>query len=191
MSMGSGVTIELEIEDRLLADRIEALLQDLDIDVAEPGSGAASIAITDVMPETEIDRAVILLADDVDPIAALRAGIAGVLPSSVEAAELRIALEAALRGLAVAPVHRIARAGRETVEPFDDLDAADSIGLTSRELEVLALLAEGASNKEIARRLAISIHTAKFHVASILEKLDATGRTDAVAHAVRLGLLML
>ena len=189
--MGSGVTIELEIEDRLLADRIEALLQDLDIDVAEPGSGAASIAIADVMPETEIDRAVILLADDVDPIAALRAGIAGVLPSSVEAAELRIALEAALRGLAVAPLYRIARAGRETVEPFDDLDAADSIGLTSRELEVLALLAEGASNKEIARRLAISIHTAKFHVASILEKLDATGRTDAVAHAVRLGLLML
>jgi hypothetical protein len=50
---------------------------------------------------------------------------------------------------------------------------------------------EGASNKEIARRLAISVHTAKFHVASILEKLDATGRTDAVAHAVRLGLLML
>lgn len=191
MSTGSGVTIELEIEDRLLADRIEALLQDLDIDVAEPGSGAASIAITDVMPETEIDRAVILLADDVDPIAALRAGIAGVLPSSVEAAELRIALEAALRGLAVAPLYRIARAGRETVEPFDELDAADSIGLTSRELEVLALLAEGASNKEIARRLAISIHTAKFHVASILEKLDATGRTDAVAHAVRLGLLML
>ena len=41
------------------------------------------------------------------------------------------------------------------------------------------------------RRLAISMHTAKFHVASILEKLDSTGRTDAVAHAVRLGLLML
>jgi DNA-binding CsgD family transcriptional regulator len=59
-------------------------------------------------------------------------------------------------------------------------------GLTQRELQVLALLAEGASNKEIARRLGISVHTAKFHVGSVLDKLDATGRTDAVAHAARL-----
>jgi DNA-binding CsgD family transcriptional regulator len=86
----------------------------------------------------------------------------------------------------------IGQANWDAVERFDDADAAaGSIGLTARELEVLALLGEGASNKEIARRLAISVHTAKFHVASILDKLDATGRTDAVAHAVRLGLLML
>jgi DNA-binding CsgD family transcriptional regulator len=63
--------------------------------------------------------------------------------------------------------------------------------LTPRELEVLALLAEGASNKEIARRLGISVHTAKFHVGSVLDKLDATGRTDAVAHAARLGVIEL
>ncbi len=62
---------------------------------------------------------------------------------------------------------------------------------TPREAEVLALLAEGASNKEIARRLGISVHTAKFHVARVFGKLDATGRADAVAHAARLGLLML
>lgn len=61
--------------------------------------------------------------------------------------------------------------------------------LTSREREVLALLAEGASNKTIARRLGISVHTAKFHVASLLDKLDATGRTDAVMHAARLGVI--
>ena len=61
--------------------------------------------------------------------------------------------------------------------------------LTARELEVLALLAEGASNKMIARRLAISVHTAKFHVASVIDKLDAIGRTDAVAHAARLGII--
>jgi DNA-binding CsgD family transcriptional regulator len=64
-------------------------------------------------------------------------------------------------------------------------------GLTQRELQVLALLAEGASNKEIARRLGISVHTAKFHVGSVLDKLDATGRTDAVAHAARLGVIEL
>ena len=63
--------------------------------------------------------------------------------------------------------------------------------LTPRELEVLALLAEGASNKVIARRLGISIHTAKFHVGSLLDKLDAVGRTDAVAHAARLGVIHL
>ncbi|MBV9560868.1 MAG: helix-turn-helix transcriptional regulator [Bradyrhizobium sp.] len=63
--------------------------------------------------------------------------------------------------------------------------------LTPRELDVLELMAEGASNKAIARRLGISVHTAKFHVGSILDKLDATGRTDAVAHAARRGVIEL
>ncbi len=65
------------------------------------------------------------------------------------------------------------------------------VALTARELEVLALLAEGASNKLIGRRLGISAHTAKYHVASLLEKLDAVSRTDAVAHAARLGVINL
>lgn len=65
------------------------------------------------------------------------------------------------------------------------------IELTPRELDVLALMAEGASNKIIARQLGISVHTAKFHVGSILDKLDATGRTDAVAHAARRGVINL
>ena len=63
--------------------------------------------------------------------------------------------------------------------------------LTPRELDVLVLMAEGASNKAIARQLGISVHTAKFHVGSILAKLDATGRTDAVAHAARRGVIHL
>jgi DNA-binding CsgD family transcriptional regulator len=65
------------------------------------------------------------------------------------------------------------------------------VPLTPRELEVLALLAEGASNKVIARRLGISVHTAKFHVASLLDKLDAVGRIDAVTHAARRGVINL
>ena len=69
--------------------------------------------------------------------------------------------------------------------------APSRIALTARELEVLALLGEGASNKMIARRLGISSHTAKYHVASLLDKLDAVSRTDAVAHAARLGVLHL
>nr|WP_157328241.1 helix-turn-helix transcriptional regulator [Bradyrhizobium cajani] len=65
------------------------------------------------------------------------------------------------------------------------------IALTQRELDVLALMAEGASNKMIARQLGISVHTVKFHVGSLLDKLDATGRTDAVAHAARRGVIEL
>ncbi|ULK95736.1 helix-turn-helix transcriptional regulator [Bradyrhizobium sp. I71] len=67
----------------------------------------------------------------------------------------------------------------------------EDIALTQRELDVLALMAEGASNKVIARQLGISVHTVKFHVGSLLDKLDATGRTDAVAHAARRGVIEL
>lgn len=70
-------------------------------------------------------------------------------------------------------------------------EAETDAPLTPRELEVLALLAEGASNKAIARQLGISVHTAKFHVGQVLDKLDATGRTDAVAQAARLGVIQL
>ena len=73
----------------------------------------------------------------------------------------------------------------------DLIDPDSEPALTPRELEVLALLAEGASNKAIARRLGISVHTAKFHVGQVLDKFDATGRTDAVAHAARRGVLNL
>lgn len=93
-----------------------------------------------------------------------------------------LALVAAGEPADVALVEPTSRRGEEAgAEPV----------LTARELEVLALLAEGASNKTIARRLGISVHTAKFHVGSVLDKLDATGRTDAVAHAVRLGVIVL
>ena len=69
--------------------------------------------------------------------------------------------------------------------------ADDDVLLTPRELEVLALLAEGMSNKAIARRLGISVHTAKFHVGALIDKFDAIGRTDAVTHAARRGVIQL
>jgi DNA-binding CsgD family transcriptional regulator len=80
----------------------------------------------------------------------------------------------------------VVRIPATVVSPVDG-----EIPLTPRELEVLTLLAEGASNKMIAHRLGISVHTAKFHVRSLLDKLDAVGRTDAVAHAARLGVIHL
>jgi DNA-binding CsgD family transcriptional regulator len=78
-------------------------------------------------------------------------------------------------------------------DPFDEEPVDDRAGrplLSPRESEVLALLAEGAPNKVIARRLDISVHTAKFHVAAILVKLGAANRTDAIAIAMRQGLVL-
>jgi DNA-binding CsgD family transcriptional regulator len=98
--------------------------------------------------------------------------------------------------LAAAPDIRVAERGEAAdvalvlPEAAQHAEATDST-LTRRELEVLALVAEGASNKLIARRLGISVHTAKFHVGSLIDKLDATGRTDAVAQAARLGVIHL
>jgi DNA-binding CsgD family transcriptional regulator len=69
--------------------------------------------------------------------------------------------------------------------------ADGDVPLTPRELEVLTLLAEGMSNKAIARRLGISVHTAKFHVSALIDKFDAVGRTDAVAQAARRGVIHL
>jgi len=114
-----------------------------------------------------------LAVDIADPV--LGARIAAAL-SALDGMEL-VAADDAPDAVIVAP----RAAARE--EP--------DLALTERELEVLALLAEGASNKVIARRLGISAHTAKFHVASLMEKLDAVSRTDAVAHAARIGVLHL
>jgi DNA-binding NarL/FixJ family response regulator len=72
-------------------------------------------------------------------------------------------------------------------------DASDTLveALTARELEVLQLLASGLGNKEIASRLQISEHTVKFHVASIMGKLGAASRTEAVTVGIRRGLIMI
>ena len=180
MNMGvSGLAVELAIKDRPLADRIAAVLQDLNIALVETGSDPVSIVLTDTLSETGTDQPTILLTDDIEVSAALRAGVTGVLSKSAGTTDLRIALEAAGQGLAIAPLSMLEDAHREC-DDFEPFARATSIDFTPREKEVLALLAEGASNKDIARRLGISVHTAKFHVGSLLEKLDATGRTDAV-----------
>jgi len=96
--------------------------------------------------------------------------------------------------LAAVPGLELVTAGERADAVITAIDATSrlaDIPLTAREREVLLLLAEGASNKTIARRLGISVHTAKFHVGSLIDKLDAIGRTDVVAHAARLGVIHL
>jgi NarL family two-component system response regulator YdfI len=120
---------------------------------------------------------------------ALRGGIRGILPPSPEPPQLAAALEAVFRGLVVLGiglgVPMRPAAGRTTaVEELTET-------LTPREREVLRLLSSGLGNKEIAAKLKISEHTAKFHVASILGKLGAASRAEAVSIGMRNGLILL
>ena len=128
-----------------------------------------------------------------DTVHALSVGARAVLDRSASRNEIIAAIKAAIAGLVVVPANILVTLLPEA--PFaDDLLEADGSGharLTRRELEVLAAMADGASNKVIARRLGISFHTVKFHVAAILAKLDADSRTEAVAKAAQLGLVML
>jgi len=113
---------------------------------------------------------------------ALRYGAVGVLNATVSGERLLSVLAALVQGFAVVEPAFLVR------PPADDTPTET---LTPRERSVLALLAEGMSNKAIAKRLEISDHTVKFHLNSVLSKLGATSRTEAVTKAVRAGLLML
>jgi DNA-binding NarL/FixJ family response regulator len=142
-----------------------------------PAQGATIVALVDGTAE---DAA----------LDALHAGASAVLPATAGDGEIAGAIISAAHGLAMMPQVVLRDLLATTGEPAS-LASAEAAVLTARELEVLRALADGASNKMIARRLGISFHTVKFHVASILAKLDADTRTEAVAQAARLGLVML
>ncbi len=119
------------------------------------------------------------------------AGARGVLARAVAAEVLAAALAAAAAGLGVfqprnpdeAPPGLLPAPGADAQPPVE--------ALTPREMDVLRAMADGLSNKLIARRLGISEHTVKFHANAILGKLGAQSRTDAVVRATRAGLLLL
>jgi DNA-binding NarL/FixJ family response regulator len=139
-------------------------------------------------------RRVVLLADDLtraEIVRLMQSGVQAILPRDSSASEIASALEAVSEGLvAFSPdfLRLLLPTLAERVEQdFEYLNDP----LTARETEVLALLAGGAGNKEIAAQLRISEHTAKFHVSSILSKLGATTRTEAVSRGYRLGLILI
>jgi DNA-binding NarL/FixJ family response regulator len=149
--------------------------------------GADVVIAEDEAPPALADSAaaVIVLSDEPQWSAdALHAGVRAVLPRELSAAEMVAAVEAAAAGLAV--LHpRDLEALLPTAQPARAVEA-----LSPREIEVLGMMAEGISNKEIAARMGISEHTVKFHVASIMGKLHAGTRTEAVMLGVRMGLIM-
>ena len=107
----------------------------------------------------------------------------GVLPLDASATELRAAVHALSQGLIVGP--------RQFLFPALDDETLFRGSLTERESEVLALLAKGLANKQIAVSLGISEHTVKFHVSSIYTKLNVTNRTQAVREGLRNGWIVL
>jgi DNA-binding NarL/FixJ family response regulator len=121
--------------------------------------------------------------DDESVVAAVRAGAIGYLLKSAEADELRRALRAAAAGEVQLDPAAAARLVREVRSPA----AVET--LTERESEVMRLLARGKANKQIGRELRISEDTVKTHVSRILAKLGARSRTQAVLHAMRMGMV--
>ena len=127
----------------------------------------------------------------------LRSGVSAVLQTTATAEEILAAVEAALAGLVVLPRDAldIFEETTPTQEANHDSGALDreplTETLTPRERQILDQMAEGLGNKEIAWRLQISEHTVKFHVSSILAKLDASSRTEAVTQGLMRGLLMM
>lgn len=179
--------------DPLARGGLAALLERLGFAVDAGGSGAAGsadVAVWDLGAAGEppairmsADEPVLALyADPAEARRALARGASGVLPRDTATDRLAAAVRALAADLVV----------------LDDSVAAELLPaseegllepLTAREAEVLLLLAEGLSNGDIGEALAISSHTARFHVRAILAKLGARNRAEAVGIAARLGLL--
>jgi two-component system, NarL family, response regulator YdfI len=119
----------------------------------------------------------------------LRAGVRGILARDSSEREVQAGIEAVAAGLLVLHPSAVPSATARLGERRP-ADGPVREPLTPRELEVLTLLAEGMGNRAIASAMGITTHTVKFHVAAILEKLHARRRTDAVAIAMRLGVLV-
>jgi DNA-binding NarL/FixJ family response regulator len=158
------------------------------------GEGLNATLWAELLGGTDAPAAVALVESmrRVDLLRALQSGVRGLMLRDAHPEEIAEALAAASRGMVVmspeildvlAPVTAEALAAEESSPPGEPL--------TSRESEVLALMADGAGNREIAERLGISEHTVKFHVSAILNKLGAATRTEAVARGYKEGLIMI
>jgi DNA-binding NarL/FixJ family response regulator len=117
-----------------------------------------------------------------------RLGVRALMPPNASSASVLAAVDSVAAGLAVIDPAEL-KSLLSSTAPVELL--GDSPALTPRELDVLRMMADGAANKTIAWKLDISEHTAKFHVASILGKLNASSRTEAVTAGFRKGLILL
>ena len=188
MYLGSDPELEIIGEARNGAEALklahqlhpDVVLMDLLMPVMD--GIAATSAIRRELPDTEV-VALTSVLEDAAVVEAIRAGAIGYLLKDTEAHELRRAIKAAAAGQVQLSPQAAARLMREVRAP-EKIKAA----LTERETEVLRLLAQGLSNKEIARSLNVGEQTVKTHVSHILEKLAVPSRTQAALYAMRTGL---
>ncbi len=161
------------------------------VDTLRPDVVLTTASPEEIAPEDSASTGYVLLTDAPPPLwtqDAVRNGVRAILPRDASPGAILAAIEAAASGLAAVDPRDL--------EPLLSPAVAASLqaeppALTARELEVLRMLAEGAANKTIAWKLNISEHTVKFHVASILGKLNASTRTEAVTRGIRTGLILL
>jgi DNA-binding CsgD family transcriptional regulator len=183
--------VALLVSDAALEERLAAALADAPgLTISRGDASTADEADVVISDGAHVSRPTILVADA--GADAATGEVRAVLPVTVEAALLRAAVAVVAAGYALVPdrdafgdgePEHLARGGGSGQEV--------AIALTPRESEVLNLIAQGASNKLVARRLGISVHTAKYHVASLLLKLGAQNRSDAVAIGMREGLVFM
>lgn len=173
-----------------LAERVQALQPEVVlVDLAEPDPQFASMAAS----LERAGAAVVVLIDDPDATwtsRALRAEVRAILAREASRAEVHSAIHAARHGMVLLDpeiAKDLLTGSRRVVEPIQETVEE----LTPREIEVLRMMAEGLGNKEIAARLGISDHTVKFHISSILAKIGASTRTEAVTLGIRRGLILL
>jgi NarL family two-component system response regulator YdfI len=186
---------------RFAASKADILVADLDT----PASAAAML---DFLRDAPAGTASVVLIDDPDPAwvrSALSASANAIISRDADSEDMQMALQAAAAGFVLlhpTSVHgllqnnEMAEMGNISSEisseylPHQGIVHEDMAeDLTVRESEVLRLVSIGLGNKEIAVRLAISEHTAKFHISSILGKLHAGSRTEAVSLGIRKGLI--
>ena len=157
----------------------DVVLMDLLMPVMDGMTATATIRRE--LPDTEV-VALTSMLEDKSVVEAIRSGAVGYLLKDTEAHELRRAIRAAAAGQVQLSPQVTARLVREVAAPEQPQP------LTERETSVLRLLAQGQSNRDIARTLIIGEQTVKTHVAHILGKLGVSSRTQAALYAVRIGL---
>ena len=178
--MSNGLRIRVHATDPVRRRGLTSMLE------------AMGHGLTDDTPDVELcdmDRPSSPLPKEAEaPVVALTKGTpatapAGILAPDATAEQLDAALRAVFAGLLVRSAIALEARG---FAPAEDMPL-----LTPREREILGLIGEGLSNKAMARRLGISVHTVKFHLEALFTKLDATSRAEAVTKGLRGGVIEL
>lgn len=182
-----AILVHVASGDRFARAGLDALLAGAGFEPCE--AGEADVVVWDAEPGSILpsQRAPVLalVLDEEGAENALLSGARGALLRGADDTKIVAAVRAAAASLLVVDTDVAAVA----VKPRGPRPGMER--LTGREAEALSLMAEGLSNKEIAARMGISEHTAKFHVVAVMNKLGAVSRTEAVVLAARGGLLSL